>query len=50
MTLAKPDALAPAVKAAVEAGIPVVAFNAGIDAWKAAGRQGLLRAGREDLR
>ena len=34
VTLAKPDAMAPAVKAAVAAGIPVVAFNAGFDAWK----------------
>ncbi|NTY61731.1 substrate-binding domain-containing protein [Mycolicibacterium sphagni] len=37
MTLAKPDALAPAVASALKAGIPVVAFNAGIDDWKAAG-------------
>ncbi|MGB3355620.1 MAG: substrate-binding domain-containing protein [Mycobacterium sp.] len=37
VTLAKPEALAPAVATAVEAGIPVVAFNAGIDNWKAAG-------------
>lgn len=36
-TLPTPDALTPAVKAAVDAGIPVVAFNAGIDAYKAAG-------------
>ena len=37
VTLARPETLAPAVKAATDAGIPVVAFNAGIDAWKAAG-------------
>ena len=33
-TLVTPDALAPAVKAAADAGIPLVAFNAGIDAYK----------------
>src|SRR6476646_3316082 len=37
ITLAKPDALAGGVKSAVAAGIPVVAFNAGIDAWQALG-------------
>jgi ABC-type sugar transport system substrate-binding protein len=37
VTLAKPEALAGAVKSAVAAGIPVVAFNAGIDAWQALG-------------
>src|SRR6476619_2669430 len=37
VTLAKPEALAGGVKSAVEAGIPVVAFNAGIDAWQALG-------------
>lgn len=37
VTLAKPEALTPAVTAAVKAGIPVVAFNAGIDNWQAAG-------------
>ncbi len=37
MTLAKPEAMAPAVRRAVDAGIPVVAFNAGIDNWKALG-------------
>ena len=31
VTLAKPDAMAPAVKAAHDAGIPVVAFNSGFD-------------------
>ncbi|GAC66707.1 substrate-binding domain-containing protein [Gordonia soli] len=39
LTLAKPDAMAPAVKKAVAAGIPVVAFNSGYDAWKAQGVQ-----------
>ena len=37
VTLAKPEALAGAVKSAVAADIPVVAFNAGIDAWQALG-------------
>ncbi|KMO71235.1 monosaccharide ABC transporter substrate-binding protein (CUT2 family) [Mycobacterium sp. BK558] len=37
VTLAKPEALGPAIDTAVKAGIPVVAFNAGIDNWKAAG-------------
>ncbi|UAK36767.1 sugar ABC transporter substrate-binding protein [Gordonia bronchialis] len=37
VTLAKPEAMAPAVRRAVDAGIPVVAFNAGIDNWKALG-------------
>ena len=37
LTLAKPDAMAAAVKAAEAKGIPVVAFNAGLDAWKAMG-------------
>ncbi|GAA3705616.1 substrate-binding domain-containing protein [Gordonia hankookensis] len=37
VTLAKPEALAPNVKKATDAGLPVVAFNAGIDAWKAMG-------------
>ncbi|MYR08866.1 substrate-binding domain-containing protein [Gordonia sp. SID5947] len=39
LTLAKPDAMAPAVKKALAAGIPVVAFNAGYDDWKAMGVQ-----------
>jgi simple sugar transport system substrate-binding protein len=39
VTLAKPDALAPAVKAAETAGIPVVAFNSGFDNFKAMGVQ-----------
>jgi simple sugar transport system substrate-binding protein len=39
MTLAKPEAMAPAVKAAEAAGIPVVAFNSGFDDFKAMGVQ-----------
>ncbi|MCW2513468.1 MAG: sugar transporter substrate-binding protein [Mycobacterium sp.] len=34
VTLAKPDAMKPAVSAAVAAGIPVVAFNSGFADWK----------------
>jgi simple sugar transport system substrate-binding protein len=37
VTLAKPDAMAPAVKAAIAAGIPVVGFNAGFNDWQAMG-------------
>ena len=47
VTLAKPDAMAPAVKAAEAKGIPVVAFNSGFDDWQGDGRQGVLRPGRE---
>jgi simple sugar transport system substrate-binding protein len=36
-TLATPDALKPAVQAAVEAGIPIVAFNSGLDQYQEAG-------------
>jgi len=39
LTLAKPDAMAPAVKAAEAANIPVVAFNSGFDNFKAMGVQ-----------
>ncbi len=39
LTLAKPDAMAPAVKAAIAKDIPVVAFNSGFDNWKAMGVQ-----------
>jgi len=39
LTLAKPDAMAPAVKAAEAAGIPVVAFNSGFDNFKSMGIQ-----------
>jgi len=37
VTLAKPAALAPVMRKAREAGIPVVVLNAGIDQWKDAG-------------
>ena len=37
VSLPNPDALAPAVQKAVEAGIPVVAFNAGDRAWQKTG-------------
>ena len=37
VTLAKPDAMQAAVQAAEAKGIPVVAFNAGADAWQAMG-------------
>jgi simple sugar transport system substrate-binding protein len=37
VTLPTPDALAAAVKRAQSAGIPVIAFNAGFDAWKRLG-------------
>jgi len=37
VTLAKPDAMQAAVKAAEDKGIPVVAFNAGLDAWQGMG-------------
>src|SRR3954468_22734445 len=39
VTLAKPDAMAPAIKAAEAANIPVVAFNSGFDNFKAMGVQ-----------
>jgi simple sugar transport system substrate-binding protein len=39
VTLAKPDAMAPAVAAALAANIPVVALNAGFDMWKKLGVQ-----------
>jgi simple sugar transport system substrate-binding protein len=39
VTLAKPDAMEPAVKAALAANIPVVAFNSGFDNFKAMGVQ-----------
>lgn len=39
VTLAKPDAMAPAVKAAEAKGIPVVAFNSGFDNFKSMGVQ-----------
>jgi simple sugar transport system substrate-binding protein len=34
VTLAYPDAVGPAVQSAVDAGIPVVAFNSGLDQWQ----------------
>jgi simple sugar transport system substrate-binding protein len=37
VTLANPEAMAPALQAAAAAEIPVVAVNSGIDAWKALG-------------
>jgi simple sugar transport system substrate-binding protein len=37
LTLARPDAMKPAVQNAVSKGIPVVAFNAGLQAWQAMG-------------
>jgi simple sugar transport system substrate-binding protein len=37
VTLARPEALKPAVERAISEGIPVVALNAGIDDWQAAG-------------
>lgn len=39
VTLAKPDAMAPAVTKAIEAGIPVVAFNSGYDRYQQMGVQ-----------
>jgi simple sugar transport system substrate-binding protein len=39
LTLAKPDAMAPAVKSALDKGIPVVAFNSGFDNFKSMGVQ-----------
>jgi len=36
-TMSAPDALAGSIKAATDAGIPVVGFNAGIDDWKKLG-------------
>jgi simple sugar transport system substrate-binding protein len=39
VTLANPEAMAPGVKAAVDAGIPVVGLNSGFDAWKRLGVQ-----------
>lgn len=39
VTLAKPEAMTPAVKAAIDKGIPVVAFNSGFDNFKSMGIQ-----------
>ena len=46
VTLAKPDQMAEAVKAAVTAGIPVTALNAGATAWKPLGVLGFF--GQDD--
>ena len=45
LTLAFPDAEAPAVKAAQQAGVPIVGFNAGVGQWKS---QGLLGYAGQD--
>ena len=45
-TLVTPEALAPAVKAATDAGIPVVGFNSGIDAVPGPRRVDVLRLRR----
>jgi simple sugar transport system substrate-binding protein len=37
VTMSKPDPLAPSIRAAVQAGIPVVGFNSGINEWKRLG-------------
>ncbi|MDP9396599.1 MAG: substrate-binding domain-containing protein [Actinomycetota bacterium] len=37
VTMSKPDPLAPAIKAAIDKGIPVVGFNSGINEWKRLG-------------
>ena len=37
VTMARPEAMKPAIERATSEGIPMVAFNAGIDDWKAAG-------------
>jgi simple sugar transport system substrate-binding protein len=37
VTMARPEAMKPAMERATSEGIPMVAFNAGIDDWKAAG-------------
>lgn len=46
VTLAKPDQMRTEVKAAVSAGIPVTALNAGVDSWKDMGALGFF--GQED--
>ncbi|MEW1718281.1 sugar ABC transporter substrate-binding protein [Streptomyces sp. NPDC093109] len=47
ITLAKPDAMKDVVAKAKQAGIPVVAFNSGLDDWK---KQGLLEYFGQDER
>lgn len=44
VTLAKPEALTPVIKAARGAGIPVVVLNSGIDRWQAVGALGYFGA------
>lgn len=46
VTLGKPDQMAPAVKAATKAGIPVTALNGGVDVWQQMGAIGFF--GQED--
>lgn len=46
VTLAKPDAMKANVEKAVQTGIPVVALNGGIDAWKSMGVLGFF--GQDD--
>ena len=48
VTLAQPEAIKPPCKRA-SAGIPVVAFNAGIDDWKAAGARAYFGQDETDL-
>ena len=50
VTLARPEALKPAVQAATSSGIPVVALNAGIDDWQAAGAMAYFGQDETDLR
>lgn len=42
VTLAKPEAMAPVVRTALDRGTPVVAFNAGLDNWQELGVQGFF--------
>jgi simple sugar transport system substrate-binding protein len=37
VTMSKPDPLAPSIRSAIQAGIPVVGFNSGINEWKRLG-------------
>jgi simple sugar transport system substrate-binding protein len=37
VTMSKPDPLAPSIRSAIQAGIPVVGFNSGINDWKRLG-------------
>jgi simple sugar transport system substrate-binding protein len=47
VTLSNPAAMSGAVQKAVDAGIPVVAFNAGLDAWQDAGA--LMYFGQDEV-